>query len=314
MNFPSLGVENNFHVGLSDPTFIPKNPLALPGLATINGPLIVGGTLVDGIMGPAFPKTSVVNIIPSLNAVGTALKISALGDGIAPFPGIGLQVSATSHNIIASSITTLTSPTTTIKGSLVDVLAPTFVKTLLNVNGVFFVEKIATFKNAVFTGTVTANARITANAGITVTGLGDVTTEVNLAKALPAKPFDIPHPSKSNHRLRHVAIEGPEIAVFYRGKLDGEHIIKLPEYWKDLVDEDSITVQLTAWKNSDSTLYVKNINAHEIVIGSEKLTKVYCHYTVFAERKDLDKLVVEYEGTSVKDYPGQDFIGINNGN
>lgn len=314
MNFPSLGVENNFHVGLSDPTFIPKNLLALPGLATINGPLIVGGTLVDGIMGPAFPKTSVVNIIPSLNAVGTALKISALGDGIAPFPGIGLQVSATSHNIIASSITTLTSPTTTIKGSLVDVLAPTFVKTLLNVNGVFFVEKIATFKNAIFTGTVTANARITANAGITVTGLGDVTTEVNLAKALPAKPFDIPHPSKANHRLRHVAIEGPEIAVFYRGKLNGEHIIKLPEYWKDLVDEDSITVQLTAWKHSDPTLYVKNINAQEIVIGSEKLTKVYCHYTVFAERKDLDKLVVEYEGTSVKDYPGQDFIGINNGN
>jgi hypothetical protein len=88
----------------------------------------------------------------------------------------------------------------------------------------------------------------------------------------------------------------------------------IEENWKDLVDEDSITVQLTAWKNSDSTLYVKNINAHEIVIGSEKLTKVYCHYTVFAERKDLDKLVVEYEGTSVKDYPGQDFIGINNGN
>jgi hypothetical protein len=314
MNIPSLGVENNFHVGLSDPTFIPKNKLTLPGLATINGPLIVGGTLIDGIMGPAFPKTSVVNIIPSLNAVGTALKISALGDGVAPFPGVGLQVSATSHNIIASSITTLTSPTTTIKGSLVDVLAPTFVKTLLNVNGVFFVEKIATFKNAIFTGTITANARITANAGITVTGLGDVTTEVNLAKALPAKPFDIPHPSKPNYRLRHVAIEGPEIAVFYRGKLNGEHIIKLPEYWKDLVDEDSITVQLTASKNSDPTLYVKNINTQEIVIGSEKLTKIYCHYTVFAERKDLDKLVVEYEGTSVKDYPGQDFIGINNGN
>lgn len=314
MNIPSLGVENNFHVGLSDPTFIPKNKLTLPGLATINGPLIVGGTLIDGIMGPAFPKTSVVNIIPSLNAVGTALKISALGDGIAPFPGVGLQVSATSHNIIASSITTLTSPTTTIKGSLVDVLAPTYVKTLLNVNGVFFVEKIATFKNAVFTGTIIANARITANAGITITGLGDVAAEITTAKALPAKPFDIVHPSKPNHRLRHVAIEGPEIAVFYRGKLDGEHIIKLPEYWKDLVDENSITVQLTPWKHSDATLYVKNINSQEIVIGSEKLTKVYCYYTVFAERKDLDKLVVEYEGTSVKDYPGQDFIGINNGN
>lgn len=314
MNIPSLGVENNFHVGLSDPTFIPKNKLTLPGLATINGPLIVGGTLIDGIMGPAFPKTSVVNIIPSLNAVGTALKISALGDGIAPFPGVGLQVSATSHNIIASSITTLTSPTTTIKGSLVDVLAPTYVKTLLNVNGVFFVEKIATFKNAIFTGAITANARITANAGITITGLGDVAAEITTAKALPAKPFDIPHPSKPNYRLRHVAIEGPEIAVFYRGKLEGEHIIKLPEYWKDLVDENSITVQLTSWKYSDATLHVKHVTLDEIVIGSEKLTKVYCYYTVFAERKDLDKLVVEYEGTSVKDYPGQDFIGINNGN
>lgn len=321
MNFPSIAAENTLHVGLSDPTFIPKNPTVLPGLATINGPLIVGGTLIDGIMGPAFPKTAVVNIIPSTNTPGgAALKISALGDGVAPFPGIGLQASANIHNILATTSTTLTSPLTTIKGSLVDVLAPTYIKTLLNVNGVAFVEKFATFKDAIFTGTITsngaitANARITANTGITITGLGDVTTEVNLAKALPAKPFDIPHPSKPNHRLRHVAIEGPEIAVFYRGRLDGEHIIYLPEYWKDLVDENSITVQLTAWKHADSTLHVKDITTEKIVIGSEKLTKVYCHYTVFAERKDLDKLVVEYEGTSVKDYPGQDFIGINNGN
>jgi hypothetical protein len=320
MNFPSLGVENSLHVGLSDPTFVPKNILKLPGLATINGPLIVGGTLVDGIMGPANPKTSVVNIIPSLNAVGTALKISALGDGISPFPGIGLQVSAISHNILATGVISITSPLTTIKGSLVDVLAPTYIKTLLNVNGVAFVEKFATFKDAIFTGSIiangaiTANARITANTGITITGLGDVTTEVNLAKALPAKPFDIPHPSKPNHRLRHVAIEGPEIAVFYRGKLDGEHIIQLPDYWKDLVDEKSITVQLTPWKYSDPTLYVKDITAERIVVGSDKLLKVHCHYTVFAERKDLDKLIVEYEGATVKDYPGQDFIGVKNGN
>lgn len=54
MNFPSLSAENTLHVGLSDPTFIPKNPTVLPGLATINGPLIVGGTLIDGIMGLHF--------------------------------------------------------------------------------------------------------------------------------------------------------------------------------------------------------------------------------------------------------------------
>jgi len=315
MNFPSISAENTLHVGLADPTFIPKDFTVLPGLATINGPLIVGGTLIDGIMGPAFPKTAVVNIIPAINTPGgAALKISALGDGIVPFPGIGLQVSAINHNILATTATTLTSPLTSIKGTLVDVLAPTYIKTLLNVNGVAFVEKFATFKDAIFTGTIAANGRITANAGITITGLGDVAIEVNQAKALPAKPFDIPHPSKPNHRLRHVAIEGPEIAVFYRGKLEGEHIIYLPEYWKDLVDENSITVQLTAWKHSDATLHVKDITSEKIVVGSVRLTKIYCHYTVFAERKDLDKLIVEYEGTSIKDYPGQDFIGINNGN
>lgn len=320
MNFPSLCAENSLHVGLSDPTFVPKNILKLPGLATINGPLIVGGTLIDGIMGPAFPKTSVVNIIPSLNAVGTALKISALGDGIAPFPGVGLQVSAINHNVLATGLITVTSPITRISGSLVDVLAPTFVKTLFNVRGLNIVSGISIFKQAIFNGAISANAalvangRITANSGITITGLGDVTTEVNLAKALPAKPFDIPHPSKSDYRLRHVAIEGPEIAVFYRGKLDGEHVIQLPDYWEDLVHEDSITVELTAWKYSDPTLYVKDINSKRIMIGSEKLTKIYCHYTVFAERKDLDKLIVEYKGKTVKDYPGQDFLGVNNGN
>lgn len=320
MNFPSLCAENSLHVGLSDPTFVPKNILKLPGLATINGPLIVGGTLIDGIMGPAFPKTSVVNIIPSLNAVGTALKISALGDGIAPFPGVGLQVSAINHNVLATGLITVTSPITRISGSLVDVLAPTFVKTLFNVRGLNIVSGISIFKQAIFNGAISANAalvangRITANSGITITGLGDVTTEVNLAKALPAKPFDIPHPSKSDYRLRHVAIEGPEIAVFYRGKLDGEHVIQLPDYWKDLVHEDSITVELTAWKYSDPTLYVKDINSKRIMVGSEKLTKIYCHYTVFAERKDLDKLIVEYKGKTVKDYPGQDFLGVNNGN
>ena len=84
--------------------------LQLPGLATINGPLIVGGTAIDGIMGPVFPKTATVNIIPTLNAPGTALKISALGDGITPFPGIGLQCSAINHNLIATTLISVTTP------------------------------------------------------------------------------------------------------------------------------------------------------------------------------------------------------------
>lgn len=118
------------------------------------------------------------------------------------------------------------------------------------------------------------------------------------------KNFDIPHPSKPGHRLRYVCVETPEAGVYIRGKLDGEHIIKLPDYWKNLVHEDSITVQLTAWKYSDSSLYVKSITSDEIVIGSTNLTKVYCHYTVYAERKDCERNISEYEGETPADYPG----------
>ena len=37
------------------------------------------------------------------------------------------------------------------------------------------------------------------------------------------KPFDIPHPTKGDgHRLRYACIEGPEVGVYYRGRLKGK--------------------------------------------------------------------------------------------
>ena len=52
------------------------------------------------------------------------------------------------------------------------------------------------------TGNVTA-AEVTAG-GITLTS---------------RKAFDIPHPTKEGHRLRHICLEGPESAVYVRGRL-----------------------------------------------------------------------------------------------
>ena len=116
------------------------------------------------------------------------------------------------------------------------------------------------------------------------------------------KGFDIKHPNKKNHRLRHICVEGPEAAVYVRGKLNGTHIIMLPEYWKGLVDYDSITVNLTPFGRSDS-LYVKSINEDSILIGGERLTNVQCYYQVWASRIDGEPLVVEYEGETAADYP-----------
>ena len=58
------------------------------------------------------------------------------------------------------------------------------------------------------------------------------------------KGFDIKHPNKEGHRLRHICLEGPEAGVYYRGRLKNEKMIRLPSYWKGLVNVDTITVQL----------------------------------------------------------------------
>ena len=41
-----------------------------------------------------------------------------------------------------------------------------------------------------------------------------------------------------------LVLNNPEVGVYCRGRVRGEKIIKLPDYWKDLVDVESISVQL----------------------------------------------------------------------
>ena len=53
------------------------------------------------------------------------------------------------------------------------------------------------------------------------------------------KGFDIKHPNKENHRLRHICLEGPEAGVYYRGRLTNSNVIELPEYWRGLIDPET---------------------------------------------------------------------------
>ena len=117
------------------------------------------------------------------------------------------------------------------------------------------------------------------------------------------KGFDIKHPNKYNHRLRHICLEGPEAGVYFRGKLDGTNIIKLPEYWKGLIDYDTITVNLTPYGSKDE-LFVKDVDEDRIIVSGNRLTNVKCFYDVHASRIDGEPLIVEYEGSTPADYPG----------
>lgn len=122
------------------------------------------------------------------------------------------------------------------------------------------------------------------------------------------KPFDIPHPTKEGYRLRHVCLEGPESGVYFRGRLTDSNTIQLPEYWKGLVDAETITVSLTQIGSSQD-LIVDSIQwGSQIKIRSGSASKIDCYYLVHAERKDGEKLIVEYEGISIDDYPGDNAI------
>ena len=117
------------------------------------------------------------------------------------------------------------------------------------------------------------------------------------------KSFDIPHPTKNGFRLRHICLEGPEAGVYFRGRLTGKNVIELPDYWRGLIDLESVTVSLTQIGSSQD-LIIEKIQAGKIYIRSGNATAIDCYYCVQAERKDGEKLIVEYEGTSFDDYPG----------
>ena len=123
------------------------------------------------------------------------------------------------------------------------------------------------------------------------------------ADGLPPKAFDIKHPTKgSGWRLRHVSLEGPESAVFYRGRLTGSNTIELPYYWKDLVHEDSITVQIQPIGSTQKIIVMEFDNEKIILSGNTD-----CFFHVYGERKDVNSLLTEYEGNWRYDYPDPNF-------
>ena len=137
--------------------------------------------------------------------------------------------------------------------------------------------------------------------------IGDLQERFDVADSKPVKPFDMVHPSKGKGQsLRYACIEGPEAGVYYRGRLKNGNVIELPTYWKDLVHSDSISVQLQPI-GAHQDIIVKRWDEEKIFLQAKGGMPIDCFYHVYAERKDVNKLIVEYEGSSFKDYPDPDY-------
>lgn len=118
------------------------------------------------------------------------------------------------------------------------------------------------------------------------------------------KGFDIKHPNKENHRLRHICLEGPEAGVYYRGRLTNSNVIELPEYWRGLIDPETMTVTLTQIGSSQDLIIDAIEWGQKVKIKSGNASNIDCYYVIQAARIDGEPLIVEYEGDTPAKYPG----------
>jgi hypothetical protein len=260
-------------VGQIDSSFLTLASKFVPGTAVLNGPVYIGALT---------------------GSIGLDRATCTIGP---PLPGLSIPASLEVDGI------------TNIFGNL----------------NVFGIDNIFAFSNVFgFTSRVGAKfaTAFNADAGAKVQVATNLTYGYNINQAFLSAPlskatqffgsiagcpgkkdFDIPHPTKDGWRLRHVCIEGPTADVYVRGKLKGSNVIELPEYWRKLVDPETITVNLTPI-GSYQELYVDKIEwGTKITIKTNSGSSINCYYTVCGERADTDKNIPEYEGT-YNDYPG----------
>jgi hypothetical protein len=199
-------------------------------------------------------------------------------------PTTGSALPSTSNNIYTGG-SLYVATTATVAGSTVTTYANLMSQFGGTTNNSF---TIASGINSV--STITGSLVIT-NGGIGVGG------NVYIGGTLyaTAKSFLIDHPTKPGQKLQYGSLEGPENGVYVRGRCT-TGVIELPDYWTALVDETSITVDITPI-GTHQKLYVDRIEDNKIYIGNENIMnkKINCFYTVWAERKDVGKLDVEGE-------------------
>ena len=114
-----------------------------------------------------------------------------------------------------------------------------------------------------------------------------------------SKSFYIDHPlDPENKALVHGSLEGPELAVYYRGEAtleDGEAVIELPDYFEALTLQDGRTIQLTCLDGFSPLFVAGKIEDGRFIVETtdygEPDQKFF--WEVKAVRADIDPLAVE---------------------
>ena len=91
----------------------------------------------------------------------------------------------------------------------------------------------------------------------------------------------IKHPLIKNYNLNLEGLVGPENSVFFRGRLTSQNEIVLPNYWKELVEERSLSVHLTP-VGAPQELVVRGVQDNTVVLKHKPGIPLDCYYLVIA--------------------------------
>lgn len=306
MKTPDLYVEKRLFVGCGDPVGLGVGPTEIRGSAYIEGPMIVGNVLTYPTAEANLMVARCVNVDALTPPPPSIFKVSSktlpptpvdvmLGDitGL-----VGIKVNSTQIDIINAKFINIDSPTTNGIGILNWSGAKTLTGVVAETGAEARAGKEAVSAETVDNGNKFINGSLNVRSYVVATQyFGDISA------CSGKKDFDIPHPTKDGWRLRHVCIEGPTADVYIRGKLENSTVINLPEYWKGLIDPETITINITPI-GSHQELYVDKIEwGSRVIVKNNSGSSIKCYYTITAERIDVEKNIPEYEGT-YDDYPG----------
>ena len=265
-------------VGPVDFSFLPAVP-AIPGTSVLNGPVWIGAggppiPLANCMIGPGLHPitlqvTGIANFMTITNEIGITNRL-----GLGFITGFTSKIGASIK--LAFSATTGVSVKAAVQTTAGPVLNAAQTKSPLGIFGVML-------------------GNIAATLGINGTQAAALATK---------KTFDIPHPTKEGWRLRHVCVEAPTADVYVKGNLTNSNVIELPDYWTALVHTETITVALTPIGKYQELSAELSDCGNKVNVCNNLGEVINCSYIIFAERKDEDDNIAEYEGNSRYDYPG----------
>jgi hypothetical protein len=292
-DFTVVNAGEKLQVGQVPTDFPGLGSRLVPGTAVINGPVYIGAALQGGI------PTAACMIGPPLGIAAFPASLDV--KGISNFTGI-VNIFGVINVFAFSNIFGFTQRTGVKFATAFNLDFGLKTQAAINITqGADLSQAFAKTPLSIATAFV---GNIAATKGI---------NPMTAAAIGSKKGFDIPHPTKKEHRLRYICVEGPSAEVYLRGKLKDKTFIDLPEYWRNLVDVETIGVVLTSVGHYQE-LYVDKIEwGSRIQIKNNAGSAINCDYIVFAERKDTCKNISEYKGLTPADYPGDNSEYVING-